>query len=192
MKKLLSLALIFCLLASVSVSCKEEEEDTPAPAETSNGSGTVVYNGKTFQAKTGVYEDKGATSLGDGDHSHYNYAFNITDASPSTLTRMTFNLYLEMFSAGTSGFRTGTFEWFHPFEFEQEEVQNTNSFWGDLYVDGNNDGVLGMGDDMHEIWGGQVTVSGSGTDYTISYNLTLEDGKTITGSFTGKFIKAED
>jgi hypothetical protein len=181
---------MICLLASVS--CKEDEENVPAPIQTGNGSGNVVFNGKTLQAKTGVYEDKGATSLGEDEESHYNYAFNITDASASSLTRMTFNLYLEVFSAGASSFRTGTFEWFHPFEYEEEDILGKNGFWGALYVDSNNDGALGVGDEMHEIWGGQATVSGSGKDFTISYNLTLENGKTVTGSFTGKFVEAED
>lgn len=187
MKKQLLFLAILC--TSILSSCGSDDD-----GDSSSILGTIRIENQTFDVNTALIGDFGiASPLFDA--SHYNFDFTLTDAvfnlsNPQTNQDFTgtYILYAELFSPGTSGFQTGTFNYVDDFDIEQSDIDGEFIFFAsDLILDSNNDGVIDESDTEDAVVSGSITVSGSGTNYTITYDVELESGKTINTSFSGNF-----
>jgi hypothetical protein len=173
----LKLQALILLLGLFTASCSEDDaEEELAPSVTNS----VAYNGQTYEIKNGLILNYGSNA------SHYNNDIIVSDGtfSMEETENGTFALYLELYSAGTSGFQPGTFQ----FAEEDDDVAESTSFFtanSGLIIETNADGVVDDGDEVIHITAGTVTVSGSGTDYTLVYDVTLENGKTLKGGYAG-------
>lgn len=185
MKKLLYSLYALTLLAAVS--CKD---DAAAPAPQAPEANTIQFDGTAYPVKTGMVDNYGPVSVSGSEDSHYNYLFTITDASQANST-MRYMLLADLYAAGASSFTPGTFSWFDQVDYQDADVANQSVFIGSLLLDGNQDGDLddiASGQDLHlEPTGGTVSVTGAGTNYTITYDLRFEGGKHLTGSYAGTF-----
>ena len=179
MKKLFYLAGVLALLATAS--CKDDDSDVDADPITGN----FMFDGKGYTARKGFVVDNG------GLQTHYNYDFYLVDKADITLSDLesstgelntTFFLFAELFSPGDDEFRTGTFTF-------NENADDDDYFFVDvdLVVDSNNDNKLSLADTFYDAEGGTITVAGTPNNYTLTFNLTLDNGKKLTGSYTGNF-----
>jgi hypothetical protein len=171
MKKLLYLA---CLLGLISAGgCKKEAEE-PANLATLDGQSYALKKGLAFDY--GAFED-----------SHHNFDFFITDDADLSVNSEQVNgkilIYLELFSAGEAGFKTGTFTYNSSSNIDEQSFFS----YADVSVDTNNDGILDFEEGLMEVIGGSVTVSGSSPDFTISYDLLLPNNKNLLGSYSGTY-----
>lgn len=175
MKKLSLYAAVFGLLSLAS--CKDDEGGTPI---TNN----VRFNDQTYAMKTGVFTDYGAGGI------HYNIDFLLIDRSEAEIRAMAGGeyllLYTELFSPSTNAFETGTFEYYdgtdpegkYYFEYAYIEKYDTDTETSVF---------------EYEATGGTVTVSGgTNNEYTITYDLTMEGGRRLTGSFRGTFLDGDE
>lgn len=191
------------LLLSVSLvitSCKDDKEE-PAP-EIIN---SIEYNGKKYDIKDGLIEDYGPEDVSSAN-SHYNYDFYISNTAITgtidnyTFLGSTFILYLELFSPGATGFRTGKFDIVDPATVTDLGQLNSKYILGSnvVVVDTNNDNDLQdeFNNETYEIaTGGSITVSGDGGtnhSYKIDYDLRFSGGKTLKGSSTTNFKYSDE
>lgn len=183
---MLKLQALMLLCGLFMISCSEDNpEDDINPSVTN----AVLYDGTTYQINRGLIEDYGP------DNSHYNYDMILTDGTigDNDVDNETFIFYLELFSAETSGFKTGTFT--YVYEEELSEMEAGKSYFtsnSSLYIDVNNDGIVNDDDEEISVTGGTLTISGSGANYTLVYDLTLENGKTLKGGYEGSFTVSDE
>jgi len=201
MKKIKLLGTLFlCISLSVLTSCSDDDEGNGS-AGTSASSSKITFDGTDYNMSAGLVSDYGP--IGVGVPTHYNFDFAITDDNLVQFTdtsvnetyyvpgsAATISVYLELFSPDTTGFKVGTFTYMDGSNLDSAAVSGRYFFTeGEVELDSN--GVV-MGDfdgDEFEVTGGAVVVSGTGpTNYTISYNLQTERGKTVTGTYKGPFI----
>lgn len=172
MKKLLYLAAALALLATAS--CKDDEGGPPPVTD------AIMFDGKGYNGEKGLVFDYG------DDGEYYNYDFMVADANitmedlEADQIDATFLMYAELFSLGTESFRTGTFT-----SGAGENLYYTNI---QLIVDTNNDGMLSSEDQLYDVQNGDFTVAGgTGTNYTLTFDLTVAGGKKLTGTYSGNF-----
>jgi hypothetical protein len=105
-------------------------------------------------------------------------------------------VFTELASAGASEFKTGTFQYMNDDEDDNlsdaqlEAKYKDKSFFVDarVYIDTNGNKKLKEETPIRAN-GGTVKVAKSGNTYTIEYNLTLENGKTLKGRNASTFTK---
>ncbi len=174
----------------------EEMEDMEDPSEEN----TLVYNNTNYTIKDGGIEDYGAfPPLDNGITSHYNFDFYIFDADFTIVTEgediyweappdATFGFYAELFSPGIGGFQTGAFQFMDLSNANQSSINGKYFFdYADVYIDSR-----GFFDENgeerdnfqveQEVVGGTITVSGSGLNYTLNVDVTLQNGQRLQGS----------
>ena len=171
MRSLVYLSCLFCLL--LTIACKEDEEDAPA--------NVLRYDDKAYTIVKGYILDFGEDVL------HYNYRFLLTDgiADIGTVSVENGNVLLvaDLFSSGTAGFQTGSFQF-----NDTGNVSGKNYFeYAAITTDTNQDGVLNDEDQTFNATAGTIVVSGAPGNYTLDYNITLENGKTAYGKYSGAF-----
>ncbi|WP_205502567.1 hypothetical protein [Rufibacter psychrotolerans] len=181
----------FCLavLAGFTfVSCSDDDEEEVSP----NTDNKVVYNGTTYSMKSGLVEDYGPSD------NHYNYDFYITDGTITTsnndfeVVNSKIVLFAELLSPGTSEFKTGTFSFVQ--NYNDAGNENKHVFEDALVVtDTNNDNILDEQDEELGVTGGTVKVSGGNNrNYTVEFDVTLENGKTAKGGYSGTFTYRDE
>jgi hypothetical protein len=171
MKKLLYLA---CLLGLLSAGGCNKEAEEPANLAT--------LGGQSYALKRGL-----ALDYGTFEDSHHNLDFFITDDADLSIGSEQVNgkilIYLELFSAGDTGFKTGTFTY-----NSSSDIADQPFFrYADVSVDINNDGILEFEEGLMEVIGGHVTVSGTSPDFTVSYDLLLPNNKKLLGRYSGSY-----
>ncbi|MCC9166929.1 hypothetical protein [Pontibacter harenae] len=179
-------SLTFVLLAGFALaSCSDDDDDNATPSLDDK----VEYDGQTYNLRTGVVEDYGTGDV----EGHYNYDFYVTDGTlvveddeAASLENAKILVYTELFSSGEAAFTTGTFTFVQDAESSQANGKHVFEN-AEVIVDSNNDNILDENDDVFEATGGTVTVSGSNNNYTLDFNLTLNNGKTARGNYSGNF-----
>ncbi len=185
----LTLWMLAILAIGFSVTaCNNDDDDDDGRGNTSSmqSSGTATFQGQTYDLVDGYIDDYGSGST------HYNYDFNLFDMEVEVITvdgetvaipnlNSGFYIYMELFSNGTAGFQTGTFDYEPGFDYDGKDYFDfivllvDNDEDGDLF---NNPGITADG--------GSVTIDRNGDDWTIDFNLELDNGSTLTGNFEGK------
>lgn len=161
MKKIIKLS-YFLFVSLAVISCSKDDDNDP---ETFTN--TIEYDGVTFNVEGAYMYDSGIYE------NYYNNEFSMTGTSNSDDTP--FSFYMNLLSKGTESFRTGTF---HFYDSDIETAPDFIMSYAYIRVD---DG------DYLEVVGGSIVVSGSGTTFSISGELTLENDEVIKVSYSGEF-----
>ncbi|UII25342.1 hypothetical protein LVD15_18825 [Fulvivirga maritima] len=164
----------YVALLGLFFSCGSDDDGDTAAAN-----GTIEIGDDSYSATSGIMVDFGS------DGTHYNIDFTISDGTVNTTTGDydgSFMVYAELFAPGSS-FSTGTFT------YDQSPEDSDYYFTSaSITLDANDNNELGdLSDDYYFATGGTIILSGGGDNYTITYNLTLNNGSTLTGSASGRF-----
>lgn len=204
--KLQALVVSFGFLA---VACKEDK-DNPSPITT--GTPNTEYNGTKYVIKNGFYENNGAMDYYFDDEAenktHYNYTLVLTDGTPvikdgkaESMNDGRILIVPTLLSPGTSGFKAGTFEvakdWIQDMmtlDQEAYDAKYKNKYFAPIAVvftdsDGDKNWEEETGVAVTE---GTFKVTGTAPNFTTEYDLKLAGGKTLKGSFSGKFTEIHD
>ncbi|MDX5420409.1 MAG: hypothetical protein LPK09_14435 [Hymenobacteraceae bacterium] len=194
------LSLLALLVALFAVSCKDNSPDPASPAGIN-----TEYDNVKYAIKNGFMHDGGPMDYFMDDEAenktHYNYSFIMTDGTPifegEDVVRMDDGeiiILAVLLSPGSSGFKTGTFEyanWLGDEELGEEELETkyrNKYFFPFAYVITDKDKDKNWEEEIGAmVTGGTIKVSGTPSNYTLEYDLTLEGNKTLKGKFTGKF-----
>ncbi|WP_425391249.1 hypothetical protein [Ekhidna sp.] len=159
----------------------------------SSGENVLTFDGNAYTMVDGLVSDYGSGFPYSSDQStaHYNLDFTVFDGEITLFedgfssVGVTLEVYVELFAPGES-FSAGTFQYVDD-DASASETENKHVFSaGEVIVVGSSS------DNEYEVTGGSVVVSGSGnTNYTLTYNLQVEGGRTLTGTYAGSF-KYED
>lgn len=182
------------LTGAMLFSCSDDDEDK-GPAATNS----FTYSGNEFEIKDGFIDDSGEWELIDDPDgftpSHYLYVFHMTDGTfeltPNSYyaeSNAEYVVYLSLFYSSTTTFGTGEYSFVDPDNATENDLKNKPVFTGSIWFDQNGNGERDWSteDDLEAV-GGTVTVSGSDKNYTLHFELQLEDGKTLKGSYGAEF-----
>lgn len=170
-------------------SCSKDED------EPKNELNVLTFDGTPYTMVDGIVEDYGHGFLFDnGSSPHYNFDFSVFDGEVTLIENgytsigVSLEVYIELFAPGES-FTAGTFS------FVNEDTATESDVVGKyIFADASVTVVPDSGSDVdYEAVGGSVTVSGSGTtDYTIEFDLQLEGGTSLTGTYSGDFQYSDE
>lgn len=183
--------LLFVLACTICMSSCEKDND--AQEEEQKSEGAFVYDNTSYPVKNGYLKDYGSVS------GHLHYGIIVTDGSFSEtdpdaeLKNYKVSSYIELYPDGNT-FKEGTYTYINENNYNTDAeliAATTNKSYmsqAGIGIDLNSDGNL-VDSEMFIMTDGSVTVAkGSGNyNYTITYDLTLEGGKKVTGSFSGTF-----
>ena len=178
MKKLLYPFFALGLLALVS--CEDDEPvkiPEPLPVD------AVSYNGKNYSIENGTIIDWGAWE------DYYNYDVFLTDGvmdfENETADDATIVIYAELWSPGTEKFQTGTFA------YDSAGGPKGKPFFKhvDVVVESNNNGQIDENDERLTVKAGTFKISGSGTNFNVEVDFTLNNNKSLKGTYSGNFEK---
>lgn len=195
MKSLLrKLALVlFGALILVQISCNNDDDgESPDPADPSN---PISYAGIEYTINAATYSNNGNYDSFNQDFeqnqeestfesaTHYGYDFVLTDGtldSTNSITGATITIQVQLFSGSTGSFQTGTFRYAAPLEVsENPNIVADQSYFTSLSV--NLDG------EQRQASSGTVTVTGSGNNWSLVFDVTLGVSTTLKGQHSGTF-----
>jgi hypothetical protein len=150
----------------------------------------------------GVILDYGSFTLYGQNDTHTNYDFYVSDGDIEygnddvEEIEGSLAIWAELVAPDASDFKTGTFNFVDndndgSLNNAQKEAKYKDKFVfpsAKVYIDTNGNGIL-SDDTPMQTTSGTIKVSGSQPNYTIEYNLTLANGKTVKGKFAGSFPK---
>lgn len=184
MKRNFTLLIAVVLIASVFTGCKKDNGDDELDTGSNN---QLEYNGTKYPLKTGFVTNYGA------DENHINYDFIMVDGalgSEGEIENASAAIYLELFSAGTTAFKMGTYQFItvsDDDDYGDAKFLNKN-FFADAEIAIDKNGNKQIDDnEFISVVGGTVTVSGTPHKYTVEFDLSLEDNKKAKGKFAGDF-----
>ena len=187
------------LLTTILLTGCSDDADDAVPALVQN---EVRYNDTRYALQNGLLNNYGETA------NHFNLDFSVSDGAFTPFLTDTGNGFLitlwsvsdatvevaaELYSPGTDGFRTGTFEYT---SLSEQEVDSRSLmgqyFFNEAYVavDANNDIDLSEDEEVR-VTGGTIQVTGTYPQYTLVYALALANGATLPGSYDDEFILDE-
>lgn len=166
---------ILSLFLLIIFSCSKDDEGV--------GSKSFIINGESYEINDAIIE---TYNYGGFDHAHFGYRFGLSDAPYIAKQFQDFNgdwytyyevdpleasivVEFEVFSYGNDKFKTGTFK----FDTNGNGYQSTENYCQSFGVD-----ILYVGYSLYEEYhalSGTVTVSGTEPNYTISYDILLDD-----------------
>ena len=179
--------------------CPEDlDGDIPGPGSSNTGAGSLTSDGWELSVNTAIYEllftgNSRSTSqliLHDGEYRSLSRAVtNGTD----TATRVDWGIYnatvlldMELVQNGEEGFTGGSFE----FMSDNPDTGTNNLSDVILFIDRDGDKKPSATEEVSEVISGNVNVSGVATAWMVTLDLTLEDGSTLTGNYSGSFHSA--
>ena len=158
---------------------------------------SVVYNNRLYKITAGLeevyrptdYHTHSELSLANGEF--YSTQINNVYGSTNLVWRprgASFWLYAEMYSPGTSGLSGGTFG-YAPADIDEDDPSFARQFFfkkARFVLDTNRNGDF---DDTEylDVVNGRIAVSGRSHSYTLSFDLSLENGQRTVGTFSGRF-----
>lgn len=167
MKKLNYLIIVALTFALTSCS-KDDDNSDKATIENQ-----IKYDGKTIDLGVAIIEDYGVleSSESELDKDYYNYDFVIS----GTAEEQEYMFYAELLSPSVNNtFKPGTFV------YDGLETESAPDFFYTV-------AFLKVDNTEINVVGGDILVSGTGTNFTISGTLTLENDKTLKISYSGSF-----
>ena len=179
MKKLNLLALAFSALAIISCS---KEEGNPEP-ELKN---QAVYQDQKFNLSGGVYEPiligKGSSgnayTITNGNLTNEEVSQGIYDGS--------YGIVFSLTMIGSTTLEAGDYVVLPPYSFETIENQYSRL---EFYIDSDNDGKINRSkDELIRAKEGNITLSYANNREAISFDVTLQNGETLTGHYNGTTV----
>lgn len=167
--------LLFLFTASFAlVSCSDDDDGGE-----SNGTGNVTYDGANFNLSQGFITDYGE------EDGLYNYDitllsddFNVDFADEEVVGTGEI-LYFELWTDQSSGLKNGTYVMS---DTEIDLGMTYAEFALNYNFDADDDGFL-------EATDGEITVNRSGNTYTLDFDLTFENGKSLNGRYVGTLFE---
>ena len=198
MKRILLNSTLLIIASAFMFSCSDDDETNVKEDD------SFSYKNKSYDITHTMILDWGAVSFyGEQEESHYRYYFILgngeygyvddpNNPGKKLVTRdgVSYELYFKLSSPSTDKFVGGTFPVYTPSssptvsEVKDKYLLQYGEVWFDTNGNGNYEQAL---DEVALATNGEVTVSGSGTDLTISYDLTLDNGETVQGQYSGTF-----
>jgi len=146
-----------------------------------DGKNELTYDGQIYPLTNGTYETYGF------DGEHFNQEFSVFDATRINESLVPVYVFVDLYAAGET-FSGGTFPFMH---YGQDDVTD-KYYFDDGYVILNMNVATEDAESFLAVAGGTVKVSGSGNTYSIAFDLLLDNGKRVTGSFEGTFDELAD
>ncbi|KAA3440603.1 hypothetical protein [Rufibacter hautae] len=175
------LVLLFCSFLAVSCSKDDDDEEVIPPLENQ-----LEYNDVTYDLATVLSVDLGAAGFSTTE-THYGQAFILSDyvATGTAAPKVILELY--MFSKGAASFGSGTFEFADVELADAETKYKDKNFFFDsnLLIDLNGDEEMDEDKETFMIKSGTIKMSGSGTNYNIECDVTLENNKGLRAQYSG-------
>ncbi|TKB98842.1 hypothetical protein [Pedobacter cryophilus] len=196
MKNKIYSMMMLALMLGFSSCSKDDEMEIDA--------NTIEYDGTKSVLKKGALIDFDISPYYGTTDTHLNYDFYITDGAVITdNTGQIFDIqgkfgvwiWLESFGT-TGGFKTGTYTFIDGVnDASLTDAQKKTKYENKLFMAGasvflntNVSTSFDSGNTQEiEIKSGSVTVSGSKPNYTITYDLVMENNKTVKGSYSAGF-----
>ncbi|HRY98928.1 MAG TPA: hypothetical protein P5550_07705 [Bacteroidales bacterium] len=167
-------ALFALMIAGAALtSCNKDDDDDDSSPEN-----YFMYDGKTYELTQGFIENYGEWEPGvynlDLTLMSSGFTVNMTNGQIDEITGTGNALYFEMYTSDSTKLdnRTYTFD----------EMSTANGTF-DIGFLGINFSIANQTGTQHVVTGGTVTVNKSGSTYTITWDLTDEGGKKVTGKF---------
>lgn len=164
-KNLFKIAIIILSVITFT-GCSDDDDD--------NAKGTFTYNGTTYELSNGVIESYGSITKSSYhlDLTLYSSGLNYEKGTGTGNA-----LYFEIFSSSNSDLVAGTYA------YDPEWTGEPLTFdFGAAYINFNITSESGTQVIINE---GTVTISKSGSTYTITVNCKDANDNSITGSYTG-------
>ena len=180
--------LLLSFLSILLLSCKDDEKESTAASNKLN------FEGSTYTFQGGVISDYGSADLlNSGSPTHYNFDFIIADDDfvlgadqEYSPLNATIGLYIELFSASTSSFQAGTFQYVDGDNATVADIEGKNVFGVcDLFF-------VDSADEYTATAGSVVVTKNSDLNYTLKYDLMVQKNGAGTEiplklAFTGAF-----
>jgi hypothetical protein len=170
MKNIAKMITLVIMLGIVTISCNKDDEE-PNPVK----SNTFTIDGTEYSLSAGFTEEYGGDATTGYNFDLIVHSSGLT-ATADGVTGQGEALYFELWSTSSTGLAAGTYT------AAISEVPNTFTI-GEAYI--NLNASTFSSDEYYEVTAGSVSISISGSTYTINFDLTLEGGKKLTGNYTG-------
>jgi|GEM_PF-6002571 len=176
-------------------SCSNSDNDDSS----NNNDDAITYLGQSYSVNKGLEE-----VYKPGDN-HYKSGFNISDGEFYSVQVNIFGnidliwrvrngsiwIYGDLFSPGTENLSSGTFS-FAPGNVDEDDPALAQKFFfsdARVVVDLNNNGDFDKDVEFFDVVDGTISVEVSGGVYTMTFNLSLENGESVKGSYSGDFTQ---
>ena len=171
MTKIIKTTLLIAMLGIVFVSCKKDEED-PTPQKTNFFS----IDGTEYSLSAGFTEEYGGSEATGYNFDLTVHSSGLTYREGDLISGQGEELYFELWSTSSTGLASGTYT------SSISEAPNTYTY-GEIYIN-INAGDLSA-DAAYEATSGSVTITVSGSTYSVNFDLTITGGGKLTGNYTG-------
>jgi len=188
----------------VEVDCNSEDDKAlPGPGVGETGTGSLTYNNSEtaltaaaihFEVIDGFQELESTLILHDGDtrFSRVSGSNESNEFSPQTTTRITMGVYnatiafsATLIQTNTDVLTAGSFEVIAPDESTEAGATNI-ALLSFLAQDKNSDGTINEEEsEAVSAISGNINVSGVSPDWSVTLDVTLEDGSTLIGVYNG-------
>lgn len=169
------LLIVFLITVACCVGgCSKDNDEGIEPVIDPTNS--LEYKGKTYSLHEGAVVDYGY------DGEHYNQEFHLIQFSEDDETLVPVYFFLDLFSASEESFKQGVFT----FAEDDADVAGKHYFDDGYFIRNMRVGSE-EADEVVFVTGGTVKVAGSGLDYAIEFDVVLENGEKVKGSFGGTF-----
>jgi len=157
-------------------SCSKDKEE---PAPEIDAKNELEYNGQTYSLNHGAVTEYGY------DGTHTNNEFHLFKVIAEDNPVVPVYLYLDLYSPHENTFSGGTF---HFIDTDGPEVDlEGKAYFDDGFLIRNMNLTDETAEEVVYVNGGSVKISGEGTQYKLEFNLELENGETVIGSYGGSF-----
>jgi len=174
-------------------SCETGSDNTP--------DNIVEYNSSKYTISKGTFVDNGTSNY---YGTHYDFDFYATDgtfiynsAAEVIDVKAKIAIYAYMSSFGTSSFKTGTYTFIDDSNDSnltaaqlKSKYENKSLFYEAGIVTGADMNTSLANVKQILVTSGAIKVEGTKPNYTLTYDLVLEGGKTVKGSYFGTFKEA--
>jgi mannose-6-phosphate isomerase-like protein (cupin superfamily) len=194
------LSLIGLALLTITA-CGGDSPDNEDSSSNGASSNRLSYHGSSYPLKKGLEE------FSEPKGSHYRSRFNITDGEYTSVQAQAVagNLYYtwlardasvwmygKFYSPGsTQKLSSGTFSYAPKNVDVDSPSREQSAFFKDARVgfDVNNNGKLDRNSEFFRVVSGTISVEISGKIYTMTINVSLENGESVTGKYSGEFTR---
>lgn len=190
---------------SADVDCVSElDRNLPGPGVGQTGAGSLTYSNREIMltAATADYAqstelDSGVSVLlllHDGETRSLTVSASVeTENETESSTRTDWGIYnastafsVNLTQINTEVFTGGTFNVTPLSDSSSPENANTAT-WVYLFLDRNSDLTISEESEVGNIVSGNINVTGESPNWSVTFDVTLEDGMSLTGAYNGAF-----
>lgn len=186
-----------------AVDCSADlDTSLPGPGIAATGSGSLIVTGDVRPISAAMIDISYRNTIQDfievdfqlHDGNIRSLVQQSSDGSDTT-TRVDWGIYdatillsMEIRQAGSASFTGGSFDVVRFVDGEAPEQENY-AFEPALFIDKRSDGILTASDEILQVASGNVNITGTEPDWSVTVDLTLEDGTSVTGAYAGTFYQ---